>query len=57
MRYTDCTEQQESLNATYGDFVDIKADFSDSESYNIQRKEKIKKQCTIINFFFFHPSH
>lgn len=41
MRYTDCTEQQESLNATCDDFVDIKADFfSDSESYNIQRKEK-----------------
>lgn len=43
MRYTDCTEQQESLNATCGDFVDIKADFFLTVSLTTFKEKKNKE--------------
>lgn len=58
MRYTDCTEQQESLNATCGDFVDIKADFFLTVSLTTFKEKKNKEAMhNYLIFFSFHPSH
>lgn len=56
MRYTDCTEQQESLNATCGgDFVDIKADFFLTVSLTTFKEKKNKEAMHNYFIFFFLP--